>query len=68
MTLGDLRFGRPLATDEEGEQKIGWITGVPMLGLDALSSAAYGAEAAMTLLIVLGAPGVGDVVPISLTS
>jgi amino acid transporter len=67
MTLGDLLFGRPLATNEEGEQKIGWIAGVPMLGLDALSSAAYGPEAAMTLLIPLGAPGVGYVVPISLT-
>src|SRR5262249_54876649 len=51
----------------EGEQKIGWISGVPMLGLDALSSAAYGPEAAMTLLIALGAPGIGYVVPISVT-
>jgi len=67
MTLSDLLFGRPLATDEEGEQKIGWIAGVPMLGLDALSSAAYGPEAAMTLLIALGAPGIGYVVPISVT-
>jgi len=67
MTLSDLLFGRPLATDEEGEQKIGWIAGVTMLGLDALSSAAYGPEAAMTLLIALGAPGIGYVVPISVT-
>jgi haloacid dehalogenase-like hydrolase len=26
---------------EEGEQRIGWLAGVPMLGLDALSSAAW---------------------------
>jgi amino acid transporter len=67
MTVADVLFGRPLATDEEGEQKIGWVTGVPLLGLDALSSAAYGPEAAMTLLIVLGAPGIRYVVPISFT-
>jgi len=67
MTLSDLLFGRPLATNEEGEQKIGWVAGVPMLGLDALSSAAYGPEAAMTILIVLGAAGIQFIVPISLT-
>ena len=36
-----------------------------MLGLDALSSAAYGPEAAMTLLIPLGAAGLGYIGPIS---
>jgi amino acid transporter len=34
------------------------------LGLDALSSAAYGPEAALTLLIPLGAAGLAHVVPI----
>ena len=38
-----------------------------MLGLDALSSAAYGPEAAMTLLIPLGMAGIAFVVPISVT-
>src|ERR1700686_4559709 len=36
-----------------------------MLGLDALSPAAYGPEAAMTLLIPLGVLGVGYIGPIS---
>ena len=36
-----------------------------MLGLDALGSAAYGPEAALTLLIPLGAAGVGYIGPIS---
>ena len=67
MSLGDFLFGRPLASAEEGEQRIGWLAGVPMLGLDALSSAAYGPEAAMTLLIPLGAMGVHYIVPISFT-
>src|SRR5206468_3656735 len=34
-------------------------------GLDALSSAAYGTEAALTLLIPLGAAGIAYMVPIS---
>jgi amino acid transporter len=65
MTLIDYLFGRPLATDEEGEQRVGVWAGIPMLGLDALGSAAYGPEAALTLLLPLGAAGVGYVGPIS---
>src|SRR5579871_5520147 len=67
MSLFDVLFGKALASASEGEQKIGWMAGVPLLGLDALSSAAYGPEAAMTLLIPLGAAGVAAVVPISAT-
>ena len=51
MSLNDLLFGRPLAAREEREQRVGPLAGIPMLGLDALSSAAYEPEAAMTLLI-----------------
>jgi amino acid transporter len=65
MALMDTLFGRPLATDEEGEQRVGVWSGIPMLGLDALSSAAYGPEAALTLLIPLGLAGVGYIGPIS---
>ena len=50
MSLLDYLFGRHLATDEEGEQRVGVLAGIPMLGLDALGSAAYGPEAALTLL------------------
>jgi amino acid transporter len=65
MPLIDYLFGRALATDEEGEQRVGVWAGIPMLGLDALGSAAYGPEAALTLLIPLGAAGVGYIGPIS---
>ena len=58
MSLIDYLFGRRLATYEEGEQRVGVIAGIPMLGLDALGSAAYGPEAALTLLIPLGAAGI----------
>jgi len=64
-TLADYVFGRRLATTEEDEQKIGPIAGVPVLGLDALSSAAYGPEAALTLLLPLGALGLSYIVPLS---
>ena len=65
MSLTDYLFGRRLATFEEGEQRVGVLAGIPMLGLDALGSAAYGPEAALTLLIPLGAAGIGYIGPIS---
>src|SRR5271165_6295554 len=54
MGINDLIFGRPLATEEEKAERIGPLKGIPIFGLDALSSAAYGPEAALTLLILLG--------------
>src|SRR5579875_2634894 len=61
----NLLFGRPLATSEERAEHIGPIAGIPVFGLDALSSAAYGPEAALTLLIPLGLLGVRYIVPVS---
>ena len=58
-------FGRPLATSEERAEHIGPIAGIPIFGLDALSSATYGPEAALTLLIPLGLGGVRYIVPVS---
>jgi amino acid transporter len=65
MSLGDWLFGKHLATREEGSQRVGMAAGIPMLGLDALSSAAYGPEAALTLLIPLGAAGIYYIGPIT---
>ena len=61
----NLLFGRPLATSEERAEHIGPLSGIPVFGLDALSSAAYGPEAALTLLIPLGLVGVHYIVPVS---
>ncbi len=61
----NLLFGRPLATSEERAEHIGPLAGIPIFGLDALSSAAYGPEAALTLLIPLGLMGVKFIVPVS---
>src|SRR5271155_2269608 len=58
MSLTDSLIGRPLATSEERAEHIGVAAGIPIFGLDGLTSAAYGPEAAMTLLIPLGIGGV----------
>ena len=65
MSLADILLGKPLATSDERAEQIGPVAGIPIFGLDALSSAAYGPEAALTLLIPLGAAGVAYIVPIS---
>ena len=65
MPFLDVLLGKPLPTSEERGEQIGAAAGVPIFGLDALSSAAYGPEAALTLLIPLGAVGVATIVPIS---
>jgi amino acid transporter len=67
MTVLDLLLGRPLASDEARGEQIGSLVGVPVFGLDALSSAAYGPEAALTLLIPLGLAGIAYIVPISVS-
>ena len=67
MPLIDVLFGKPLATSDERAERIGPGAGIPIFGLDALSSAAYGPEAALTLLIPLGLAGVAFIVPISVS-
>jgi amino acid transporter len=65
MSLSQWLFGRRLATREEEHQRVGVLAGIPMLGLDALGSAAYGPEAALTLLLPLGLAGVAYIGPIT---
>ena len=55
MSLLNLLFGRRLANREHKERKIGWFAAVPAMGLDGLGSSSYGPEAALTILIPLGA-------------
>ena len=64
MNIVDLLLGKPLATEDEKAERIGSVKGIPIFGLDALSSAAYGPEAALTLLIPLGMAGVTYILPI----
>jgi len=67
VSVLDILLGKPLATSDERAEQIGTSAGIPIFGLDALSSAAYGPEAALTLLIPLGAAGVAYIVPVSLS-
>ena len=67
MSVIDILVGRPLRTSEERGEKLGAGTGIPVFGLDALSSAAYGPEAALTLLIPLGTAGIRYMIPITLS-
>src|ERR1035437_416698 len=65
MNLLYLVVGKPIRTSDERAEQIGPAQGVPIFGLDALSSAAYGPEAALSLLIPLGILGVHYIIPIS---
>jgi amino acid transporter len=64
MSVVRLLLGRPLANREYGERKIGTLEGVPAMGLDGLGSSAYGPEAALTVLIPLGAASLAYIGPV----
>src|SRR6202521_5163411 len=67
MALMDLLCGRPLRSSEERGERLSPAAGIPVFGLDALSSAAYGPEAALSLLAPLGIAGVIYIVPITIS-
>ena len=62
--LARLILGPYLANRESGRRKIGAFEGVPEMGLDALASSSYGPEAALAILVPLGAAGTGYLRPI----
>jgi amino acid transporter len=65
MAILDFILGRHLASEEDKDERVGPLAGLSVFGLDALSSAAYGPEAALTVLIPLGISGVGFGLPIT---
>ncbi len=65
--LTRLLLGRPLASRESEHREIGTLEGVPALGLDAISSTAYGPEAALAVLAAAGISGLGYFRPVMLT-
>src|SRR5215213_1417015 len=65
MSAWTFLFGKPLRSDAEAEEQIGPLQGIPVLGLDALASASYGPEAALTILLVIGAAASQQIVPVS---
>jgi amino acid transporter len=66
MALLDLVLGRRLSSAEDKAERVGSFAGVSVFGLDALSSAAYGPEAALTILISLGVAGSRLSLPITI--
>jgi amino acid transporter len=64
MDLWGILIGRRLANREAKARKITALEGVPAMGLDGLGSSAYGPEAALTILIPLGAEGLHLIRPI----
>ncbi|HYR87753.1 MAG TPA: APC family permease [Terriglobia bacterium] len=65
MALLDFILGRPLADSEEFQERVGPARAIPIFGLDAISSASYGPEAALTVLMPLGAAGLSLILPIT---
>ncbi len=65
MNILDILVGKPIRTSEERAEQIGPAEGVPIFGLDSLSSAAYGPEAALSLLMPLGLAGIHYILPVS---
>ena len=66
MEILNLVLGRPLSSAEDKEERVGSFAGVSVFGLDALSSAGYGPEAALTILIPLGVAGLQFSLPITI--
>src|SRR6202158_1635607 len=65
MNILDVVVGKPIRTSDERAEQIGPTQGIPIFGLDALSSAAYGPEAALSLLIPIGLLGIQYIIPVS---
>jgi len=57
VSIVEFLLGRRLANREAETRKIGAFEGIPAMGLDALGSSAYGPEAALTIMLPLGAAG-----------
>ena len=66
MGIKEICFGKRIRTEDEQQEKISPLPGIPILGLDALASAAYGPEAALTVLLPLGVAAPAYIGPITL--
>jgi amino acid transporter len=57
VSILDFVLGRRLLNREYRRRRIGAFEGVPAMGLDGIGSSSYGPEAALAILIPLGAAG-----------
>ncbi len=65
-TFRHFAFGRVLATDEEGEERLSKLKALAVFSSDMLSSVAYATEASMFTLLGAGTVAFGFTVPISI--
>jgi amino acid transporter len=65
LSFTRLLIGRPVANREAEQEKLTIWTGLPAMGLDGLSSAAYGPEAALAILVAAGSAGLDAIQPIT---
>ena len=61
-----LLLGRPLASAEEGEERVRKLTGLPIFASDNISSSAYATEEIMRVLVLAGAGALSLTLPITL--
>ena len=66
MNLLNILIGRRLANAEAQGRKITTLEGFAAMGLDGLSSSAYGPEAALIILMAAGSAGLGEIRPVML--
>ena len=66
MNLLNILIGRRLANAEAQGRKITTLEGFAAMGLDGLSSSAYGPEAALIILMAAGSAGLGKLRPVML--
>lgn len=66
VSLMDLLVGRRVSNREAEGRKLGVLQAIPAMGLDSLSSAAYGPEAALSVLTVAGVASLSTVTPITI--
>jgi amino acid transporter len=59
-------FGRPLSSEEEGEQRLSVVTGLPVFASDNISSSAYATEEIMRVLALAGAGALALTMPITI--
>src|SRR2546421_3900297 len=59
-------FGKPLATEEEGSERLSVATGYAILASDNISSSAYATEEAMRVLALAGVAALSLTMPIAL--
>jgi amino acid transporter len=66
MRAKRLMIGDPISSDQESAERLSKFKALAVLSPDALSSVAYGTEAAMRILVLAGTAALGLTLPVSI--